>query len=335
MLQADVSDNAVDESSSLSGPSSLLPSNPGPTHLLEAIEETETEMGRTESELRICRADMSNAALLISSHLMQHAAGGDESTPISNKKKPRLIYQHGNYHRYYGYRIGQAFNEDPRLSLLEKTWFSNKRCLDIGCNEGVVTLSLVSKFFPRSMVGVDIDEHLIKKSCTALRQERAKAITHKINSRKKGTPPAVRRAAHALVTALSQTWFVHGDVLHCALDPESLDTVSCLSMTKWVHLNKGDQGLKEMFQSVWTSLTPGGIFVLEPQPWKSYKAAQHKAKQSQDGTSFVPLDQLALRPDDFAHYLCDVVGFRMVKRKTPESSMTGFDRMILVFRKPA
>jgi hypothetical protein len=83
-----------------------------------------------------------------------HAGGG------------RRVYIHGNYHRYYGYRMGQAFAEDPRLAALERAWFARRRCLDIGCNEGVVTLGIAARFGARSMVGVDIDEHLVRRACT-------------------------------------------------------------------------------------------------------------------------------------------------------------------------
>ena len=76
------------------------------------------------------------------------------------------VFIHGNYHRYYGYRLGQAFSEDPRLGLLERNWFAGKRCMDVGCNEGLVTLGISMKFGARSMIGVDLDEHLIKRACT-------------------------------------------------------------------------------------------------------------------------------------------------------------------------
>jgi hypothetical protein len=90
----------------------------------------------------------------------------DTVAPRSSRNGGRRIFLYGNYHRYYGYRLGQAFDQDPRLSCLDKSWFTGKRCLDIGCNEGLVTMAMSMRFGSKSMVGIDIDEHLIRKACT-------------------------------------------------------------------------------------------------------------------------------------------------------------------------
>lgn len=47
---------------------------------------------------------------------------------------------------------------------MEKPWFQNRICLDIGCNEGVITLGLAMRFGTASMLGVDIDQALINKA---------------------------------------------------------------------------------------------------------------------------------------------------------------------------
>ena len=47
-----------------------------------------------------------------------------------------------------------------------------------------------------------------------------------------------------------------------------------LSISKWIHLNDGDAGLRRFFARVFAVLRAGGAFVLEPQPWESYAKAR-------------------------------------------------------------
>lgn len=55
---------------------------------------------------------------------------------------------------------------------------------------------------------------------------------------------------------------------------EKYDTIICLSTTKWIHLNFGDEGIKRLFDKVYRSLRINGVFILEPQEWRSYKKKQ-------------------------------------------------------------
>ncbi|GJJ10547.1 hypothetical protein Clacol_004774 [Clathrus columnatus] len=57
-------------------------------------------------------------------------------------------------------------------------------------------------------------------------------------------------------------------------DKEGYDIVLAFSISKWIHLNKGDNGLKLFFQKVFDVLKPGGSFIIEPQPWNSYAKAR-------------------------------------------------------------
>ena len=47
-------------------------------------------------------------------------------------------------------------------------------------------------------------------------------------------------------------------------------TLVSMSLTKWVHLNWGDEGLKKLFIRAYDCLAPNGILIVEPQPWSSY-----------------------------------------------------------------
>lgn len=55
------------------------------------------------------------------------------------------------------------------------------------------------------------------------------------------------------------------------LQREEYDVILALSISKWIHLNWGDEGLKRTFRRIFLQLRPGGKLVLEPQEWSSYK----------------------------------------------------------------
>ena len=113
-------------------------------------------------------------------------------------------------------------------------------------------------------------------------------------------------------------------------------TLPPCSVTKWVHLNRGDEGLQALFASFHRALAPGGLLLLEPQPWSSYRAAAGKVRRDQapPGSFFHRQSELRLRPEAFADYLCSELGFKLVQEfGVQRSAAAGFDRPMLLLRK--
>lgn len=80
------------------------------------------------------------------------------------------------------------------------------------------------------------------------------------------------------------------------------------SLSKWVHLNGGDAGIRRLFQRVYSVLKPGGTFVLESQPWDTYAKARR-----QHNLLWQTVKPLQLRPDDFPGML-QSIGFQCPQR---------------------
>ncbi|KAF8801089.1 Bin3-domain-containing protein [Phlegmacium glaucopus] len=84
-------------------------------------------------------------------------------------------------------------------------------------------------------------------------------------------------------------------------DAEGYDVVIAFSISKWIHLNSGDEGLKQFFHRVYSVLTSGGTFVLEPQSWDSYAKARRMDQKLREN-----FKTLKLRPTDFESMLRDI-----------------------------
>lgn len=105
------------------------------------------------------------------------------------------------------------------------------------------------------------------------------------------------------------------------------DTILCLSTTKWIHLNFGDEGLKRAFKRMFAQLRPNGTLVLEPQALASYSKKARKI----NSVTKEHYNNMKLMPNQFVDYLLNEVGFTGGEViAVPEHSALGFRRPIHV-----
>lgn len=182
-----------------------------------------------------------------------------KTSPQKNKEK--FIY--GNYSQYYGYRNKDKDFHDIRLDVFKEHLeiFRNKQILDIGCNSGFITMEVAKQFECKSIVGLDIDKSLINQAIKNLTKCKKSLPMDNELKRQQKFPFNVN--------------FVHGnyvlkdDVL-LEIEREQFDVILCLSITKWIHLNFGDKGLKQAFKRMFLQLRPQGKLILEAQPFDNY-----------------------------------------------------------------
>ena len=93
----------------------------------------------------------------------QHSTSGTVAKILKPKVKTKKVhfYEYGNYMNYYEQRSFGNLN-DKRVQSLNKEWFDGSDVLDIGCNAGNVTLMIARDFNPKSILGIDIDDELVK-----------------------------------------------------------------------------------------------------------------------------------------------------------------------------
>ncbi|KAJ7731106.1 Bicoid-interacting protein 3-domain-containing protein [Mycena maculata] len=231
---------------------------------------------------------------------------------------------HGNYHGYYAKRPSV---NDPRLDLLPPSTFLGKRVLDVGCNEGWVSCEIAQSHGASKVLGVDIDDALVR---AAWRRRRTVWSTQgppietdgatEGPSRKRKRVEPVGEAdyfpsscAHSLgplpIPRSAPDTFPHNvsfrtaDWVNDAIpeDEGGYDIVLAFSITKWIHLNGGDAGLQTFFSRVAAVLPTGGLFLVEPQAWETYRKAKRMDKRLRDMAQ-----GLELRPEDFPRMLAEL-----------------------------
>ncbi|XP_076011444.1 7SK snRNA methylphosphate capping enzyme [Genypterus blacodes] len=102
------------------------------------------------------------------------------------------------------------------------------------------------------------------------------------------------------------------------------DVILCLGVTKWVQLQSADVGMVKLFKRAYHSLSQGGMFILEPQPWSSYSRSKRASE-----TMYRNYRSLRLKPEQFTRYLTESVGFTSYRLLTH----SGNQRPVYLFHK--
>ncbi|KAH7696468.1 Protein Y17G7B.18 a, partial [Aphelenchoides avenae] len=223
-------------------------------------------------------------------------------------------FRYGNFNQYY--RRG-PFQEDPRISLLCDDWFTGKRVLDLGCSNGTLTLSIARAFSPSRIVGVDIDPVLIKaaRQTHRLYIDKEKKLIGKfpasfaLNFGPVSTTPTTTSAEFPYNVSFEARNYVFNHDGTLDKVEEEYDVCLAFSLTKWVHLNFGDDGLKRFFKRVYRNLRPGGRFILETQRYDSYR--KHRRVHPEMEANYA---RMRFFPESFHDYLLsEEVGFKHVE----------------------
>lgn len=142
----------------------------------------------------------------------------------------------------------------------------------------------------------------------------------------------------------NNVYFKQEDFLHSIHYGDSYDTITWLecsiafirsfSVSKWVHLNWGDDGLLYMLLKMYSLLKDHGRIIIEYQSWSSY----HK-KRAYCSEIAAMYPTLRLRPESIPTIL-ERIGMQLISNKKPTSNINipshitkGFNRNIAVLRR--
>ncbi|KAI9264229.1 Bicoid-interacting protein 3-domain-containing protein [Phascolomyces articulosus] len=255
-------------------------------------------------------------------------------------------YAFGNYRNYYEARRGNQ-TTDKRLDLLPGELFHDKHVLDIGCNSGNITIMIGLQHHPSHILGIDLDDSLIKQAEKQLR------LVNSLSNPKGNNSTDLQMRFHHFPRALTNlhgwvpitmppgyqsTVFPHNVSfetknwmdINLKGQENKYDTVLALSITKWIHIHHGDKGMKDFFKRIYQVLKPGGILILEPQVYETY---ERRAKKNDTMKSI--FDQIQFLPDQFHDYLMQQVGFKEFKdlESKETTAKRGFNRPLHLYVK--
>lgn len=268
----------------------------------------------------------------------------------SLKNLPSSKFRYGNYTNFYYQRYLNTLKEKDITtsnSVFRTEWLTNKRCLDIGCNTGTLTLLISHYYNPSYIEGVDIDYSLIKTAIKTLKAQQRNSICTEVIDKESEIMDKLKQFPKTCQMTLaskgepSKALFPNSNIifrqenyvgeLKQIKNPstETFDTIICLGTSKWIHLNYGDIGIKVLFYNVYQQLRTGGLFIFESQRYDTYKKKVKICKTLREN-----YNNIKFMPQNFVDYLIKVYGMELVASVSmPSNSKKVFYRMVAVLKK--
>ncbi|KAI2489494.1 Bicoid-interacting protein 3 (Bin3) [Fragilaria crotonensis] len=231
----------------------------------------------------------------------------------------------GNFHNYYSFHppsirlqhMGAILDyvrdtssrKRKRGEREERTSPEPFRYCDLGCNEGDLTIEIATALQgalqqPVEFKGMDIDAQLIQRA----------------NAKWKNTDN------------LSGT-FESANIctdLDAKIEDRSMDLISLLSTTMWVHVHAGDEGLKSVLEQLCRKSRR--YLVIEPQPSKCYRNAMIRLRKMGRPELDVSSDRLKWRltlDDEIEKTLNNC----LFQRVLTDKELTSWNRSIHLYEK--
>lgn len=184
--------------------------------------------------------------------------------------------KYGNFINYYSFHPAKertdSLHPDMFISPIKNQPIL---CLDIGCNTGVLSkevYSYLKNIYPNcviKMLGIDMDPTLIQRA-----QET------------KDNPNIDFMAANIMIETDKELLKKYLQ-LH---EKNFFNITFCFSVTMWIHINNGDEGLLDFIKFIGDL---SETIIIEPQPWKCYRSAQRRMKKS--GSTFPLYKELKIK----------------------------------------
>lgn len=193
-----------------------------------------------------------------------------------------------------------------------------ERYLDIGCNTGQCTFELAQhlKEQPKHIIAVDLDEDLVRRA-DVIAESYGYQQSHNVSAGRllgsgrvgysKWQPRKRLRLEEPAEACVATIFACDWTYMTCIEEEvqsklqvqnhQGYDLITALSITKWVQLAHADAGIRAFFARICNSLKPGGLFILEPQPFKSYKGLHKITKPESKERQNIA--QMKVYPDDF------------------------------------